>query len=77
MGSPRTIGSTCPGGGCGFLLGDGRLDYFPEEILEVFYRAEVLRGLSASPDFQFIDHPAYNRDRGPVSVFSVRLHYEY
>jgi len=27
-------------------------------------------------DYQFISNPAFNRDRGPVSVFEGRLHWE-
>jgi hypothetical protein len=29
---------------------------------------------AASVDYQFIRNPAYNRDRGPVSVFGFRAH---
>jgi len=25
-------------------------------------------------DYQFINHPAYNRDRGPVSIFTLQWH---
>ncbi len=28
-------------------------------------------------DYQFIVNPAYNRDRGPVSVFGARLHAQF
>jgi high affinity Mn2+ porin len=28
-------------------------------------------------DYQFIDNPGYNRDRGPVSVFGTRLHMQF
>jgi high affinity Mn2+ porin len=28
-------------------------------------------------DYQFVNHPAFNRDRGPVSVFGARLHWEF
>jgi high affinity Mn2+ porin len=28
-------------------------------------------------DYQFIDNPAYNRDRGPVSVIASRLHTQF
>ena len=31
---------------------------------------------NASPDYQHIENPAYNRDRGPVSVYGMRLHAE-
>jgi hypothetical protein len=63
-------------GGQGFLLGDGRLTYARENILEGYYNAHLWRGLYVSPNLQFIVHPGYNQDRGPVLVGSVRLHLE-
>jgi high affinity Mn2+ porin len=64
-------------GGYGFMIGDGNLNYAPEGILEIYYFFSIQEGLSISPDYQFIVNPAYNQDRGPVSVFSARLHYEF
>ena len=63
--------------GQGFILGDGRLRYGPEEILETFYNLQIIKGIEVSLDYQAINHPAYNRDRGPVSVGAVRVHFEY
>lgn len=64
-------------GGLGFLLGDGRLNYAREDILESYYTAHNWRGLFSSLDFQFVEHPGYNKDRGPVAVFSVRTHVDF
>lgn len=64
-------------GGLGFLLGDGRLNYGPEQIVETYYSCQVARPLAVSLDYQFINHPGYNGDRGPVSVVSCRFHLEY
>ena len=64
-------------GGYGFILGDGRLDYAPEEILEAYYLWQPAKWLAITPDYQFIRNPGYNRDRGPVSVFGIRVHAEY
>lgn len=64
-------------GGIVFLLGDGRLSYAPEEILETYYRLQVTSLTQLSADLQFIPHPGYNRDRGPASVISVRLNLRY
>ena len=61
-------------GGRGFLLGDGTLTYKTEKILESYYTAHVMRGVSASLDFQYIANPGYNHDRGPVVVPGLRLH---
>jgi carbohydrate-selective porin OprB len=64
-------------GGLGFLLGDGTLRYGREDIVETYYTAHLWRGVSASGGLQFIDHPGYNRDRGPVLVEMVRLHVDF
>jgi high affinity Mn2+ porin len=71
-------------GGNGFLLGDGRLNYGHEQILEAYYRIEYTWPQrpgpihwQLSPDFQYIQNPGYNRDRGPVHVWGVRFHLEY
>lgn len=61
-------------GGLGFIIGDGRLAYGPEEILETYYSWKVCRWLWLSPDYQYVEHPAYNRDRGGVSLYAVRAH---
>ena len=64
-------------GGYGFLLGDGRLNYGPENILESYYTAHVWRGISLAVGLHYIVNPGYNRDRGPVIVPSVRAHVEF
>ena len=64
-------------GGIGMDLGDGRLNYGYENILETYYRVQVNKYTQISPDFQYIQNPGYNRDRGPVAVYSVRLHLIY
>lgn len=62
-------------GGIGILVGDGQLPHpGPERILETYYSLKLASYAHLSFDYQFIDNPAYNRDRGPVSVFGVRLH---
>ena len=65
-------------GGLGILVGDGRLPHpGPEEILETYYSLSVFRIAHVTLDYQWIDHPAYNRDRGPASVFAVRVHAQF
>ena len=63
-------------GGNGFLLGDGRLTYGREDILETYYNAHLWRGVYISPELQWATHPGYNKDRGPVVVPGLRLHVE-
>ncbi len=61
-------------GGLGPLVGDGQLpNYSAEKVLEVYYALQLVRGLVATADYQLIVSPAYNADRGPVSIFSGRL----
>lgn len=64
-------------GGVGILLGDGNLNYGYEQVLEVYYRIQLTRWLAVSPDFQFIQNPGYNGDRGPVEVYGLRLRVSY
>jgi high affinity Mn2+ porin len=64
-------------GGNGFLLGDGRLNYARENILETYYTLHVWRGIYPAFGLQHINSPGYNRDRGPVLVPSLRLHVEF
>lgn len=71
-------------GGSGFLLGDGRLSYAHEQILELYYRLQLFDSLGRlplrlqlSPDVQFLRNPGYNHDRGPVRFYGARVHVEY
>ena len=64
-------------GGSGFLLGDGKLTYGLEQIFETYYRVQMGQYAQLSPDFQYIQNPGYNRDRGPVEVYSLRLRLSY
>jgi high affinity Mn2+ porin len=63
-------------GGLDFIIGDGKLTYGPEEILDFFYDVQVIKGIFVTFDFQEVNHPAYNRDRGPVSIYTLRVHIE-
>ncbi len=64
-------------GGLGFLLGDGRLNYGRENIVETYYTVHAWRGAYPSFGLQYIVNPGYNRDRGPVLVPTLRLHLEF
>ena len=63
-------------GGLGILLGDGALNYAPEDVVEAYYRFKLTRELGITPDFMFVNHPGYNADRGPVPIYAVRVHFE-
>jgi high affinity Mn2+ porin len=65
-------------GGLGVVVGDGQLPHpGPEQILETYYSLGVLQQLHVGLDYQFVKNPAYNRDRGPVSIFAVRVHAQF
>ena len=65
-------------GGLGILIGDGKLpNSGPEGVMEAFYSFAIHKGVNLTADYQFINNPAYNRDRGPVSFLSARLHAQF
>jgi high affinity Mn2+ porin len=65
-------------GGLGILIGDGQLPHYrSEDIVETYYSMRVDEHFTVGADYQFVTNPAYNRDRGPVSIFSLRLHAEF
>jgi high affinity Mn2+ porin len=63
-------------GGVGFDLGDGRLRYRPETVVESYYLVQVAQWAAVTVDYQLIADPGHNAARGPVSVVSLRLHLE-
>ncbi len=63
-------------GGLGFIIGDGALRYAPESIFETYYAVPLRYGFTASLDYQHAANPAYNQARGPVSIYSLRIHWE-
>jgi len=64
-------------GGLGILAGDGALNYGLEQTLETYYKFQIWKNISATADYQYVINPAYNKDRGPVSILSMRLHWEF
>ena len=64
-------------GGLGILIGDGQLNYRPEQIVEVYYAYSLNKSATLTFDYQFVNNPGYNADRGPVSILSGRLHAQF
>jgi high affinity Mn2+ porin len=65
-------------GGLGGIIGDGQLpNAGPEQILETYYRVGLFGFAHVAFDYQFINNPAYNRQREPVSIFTLQLHLKY
>ncbi len=71
----RAAQSYLAAGGLGLLIGDGRLtQYRNEQVVEAYYDAQLIKGVNVALDYQLIANPAYNADRGPISVLGLRLH---
>jgi high affinity Mn2+ porin len=65
-------------GGLGILIGDGQLtNYSTEKIFEVYYSYALTASSKVTFDYQFISHPGYCADHGPVNVFSGRVHWQF
>lgn len=64
-------------GGISFFIGDGALNYQPESIVETYYSWKAMAGLWLTADYQHITNPAYNADRGPAKIGSLRVHAEF
>lgn len=64
-------------GGTGILAGDGTLNYGWERTLETYYDFKIWKTIHGAVDYQFVINPSFNRDRGPVSVFAGRIHWEF
>ncbi|HVB59319.1 MAG TPA: carbohydrate porin [Candidatus Acidoferrales bacterium] len=64
-------------GGLGILNGDGALTYGSEKVMEVYYNYPIRNTVHATLDYEFVDNPAFNRARGPVSVIGIRLHWQF
>jgi hypothetical protein len=64
-------------GGIDGFIGDGRINQATESTYEIYYNINVMPSLWLTPDYQHVTNPAYNADRGPVDIFSARLHSEF
>jgi high affinity Mn2+ porin len=73
-GASRSAQQFLEAGGTDILDGDGALSYGSEKVMEAYYNIAIWKSVHVTPDYEFVDNPAFNRDRGPVSVFAIRLH---
>jgi high affinity Mn2+ porin len=64
-------------GGLGILVGDGTQSYAGERVLETYYKLGITKRFALSADYQRIANPAYNTQRGPVSIFGLRYHAQF
>ncbi len=71
----RNLREYLAAGGLGVLVGDGQLPHAGhEDILETYYELAVVSAVQVTLDYQWVQNPGYNRGRGPVSIFAVRVH---
>lgn len=64
-------------GGISFFIGDGALNYRPEDIFEGYYTVKMHKGAWFTVDYQRMQNPAFNADRGPIDVYALRFHSEF
>ena len=70
-------------GGMSFFIGDVAANsgfvfhYSAEQIGELYYSWFFNKHLQLTANYQRIYNPAYNKDRGPVDIYGVRLHAEF
>lgn len=64
-------------GGISYFIGDTKLRYRPENIFEGYYSYGVAKGVWLTADYQRMQNPAFNADRGPINVYALRFHAEY
>jgi len=64
-------------GGVDGFIGDGKINYQPEQVANVYYQCHLLPSTWLSVDYQYIANPAYNADRGPVDIYGARVHFEF
>jgi high affinity Mn2+ porin len=62
-------------GGLGIEVGDGKLPHYGlENVIETYYNCALFKGINVTLDYQLAADPAFNKDRGPINIFSARLH---
>jgi len=64
-------------GGTSYFIGDGALHYRPEAIVETYYSFNLYKRAWLTADWQRIQNPAFNADRGPANVYAFRFHAEF
>ena len=64
-------------GGVDGFIGDGKINYHPEQVVDIYYQCHVFQSTWLSLDYQHLANPAYNSDRGPVNIYGGRVHFEF
>ncbi len=69
-------------GGVSYFIGDyagpnQTISYKPEQIAELYYNALLVKNVLFGVNYQHVNNPAYNSARGPVQIYSFRVHAEF
>ena len=64
-------------GGVDGFIGDGKINYKPEQVVDIYYQWHVVKSAWLTFDYQYLANPAYNADRGPVNIYNTRVHFEF
>ena len=64
-------------GGIDGFVGDGAITAGAEKSLDLFYSANFAKIYWLTGDYQHIANPGFNAARGPLNVFTVRIHGEF
>ncbi len=64
-------------GGVDGFVGDDRIRAASERALDLFYSINLHKSYWLAGDYQHITNPGFNADRGPVNIFSVKVHGEF
>ena len=62
-------------GGVDGFIGDGKINYRPEQVVDIYYKLNLISYAWMTLDYQHIANPAYNAD-GPVNIYGIRVHFE-
>ena len=64
-------------GGYGFMLGDGRLRYGAEHLVDAYDSWQIAKPIALTGEVQHFSNLAFHRDRGPVTVYGARVQLQY
>ncbi len=64
-------------GGVDGFIGDGKINYQPEQVVDLYYQCHIFSSTWVAFDYQHIANPAFNADRGPLDIYSARIHFEF
>lgn len=64
-------------GGVDGFIGDGKINYRPEQVVDIYYQWHAISSTWVTLDYQHLANPAFNADRGPVDIYSARIHFEF